>query len=323
MKVDIPNRLQYLEAVRQFSENCSTLKIVVKTKDEVEFTRAWIEHHRKIVGLQNIIIADNGSTSAAVIEIYQSYGNALNWFTFTGHHDEIHHEPGFPELYQKIREKSRYVAFLDMDERLLELTPSSWRFGQNIARKLATSEAALVMAPWLQNTPNHADQFELYKEQLAWGIYFGKPLLSSRNKQLGSKKIHATQFDIEDIQCMGLGILHLSNLSITQRLRANRHKLLQENMISPEASYEEIASIEITSQLERSLVSKRCILETRSLLERMKTHTSIQTPHERVISLRSDGTLEFGSEDVQTLFNDYLSREHDWQSSTLRDNPLK
>ncbi len=43
----------------------ATLKICVKLVDEPLLIEDWIDHHARIVGIENLIIADNGSTDAA------------------------------------------------------------------------------------------------------------------------------------------------------------------------------------------------------------------------------------------------------------------
>src|ERR1700730_7114140 len=54
-------------------QNWSTLKLCCKTLSEPELVRAWIKHHSLIVGSENLIVADNGSSDAATLDIYESY----------------------------------------------------------------------------------------------------------------------------------------------------------------------------------------------------------------------------------------------------------
>jgi hypothetical protein len=61
------------EAVAQIKENESTLKIVLKTKNETEILDRWLEHHLKIAGDLNVIVFDNGSTNPKTFDIYKKY----------------------------------------------------------------------------------------------------------------------------------------------------------------------------------------------------------------------------------------------------------
>lgn len=312
-------------AVRQFAKHNAVLKIVVKTRDEVELTNDWIEHHAGIVGLENILIADNQSSMPEVFDIYSAYGPGLNWFSFTGHQDRIHSAAAFPEIYAALSASCRYAAFVDMDERLIGFTESSWHADESLCARLGGCKAPLVSAPWLQNTPSRDDQFDLYKEQLEWGILFGKPLISTTNPSLGNGLIHTVQYPAKEAAFLGLGVLHLSNLSVTQRLRTNKNKLTQLGVADAQASYKEIASISIDPGLPEALVSARCIEEIRRLLPEMERGSDTPSgavPDQRVVSLRADHSLGFGSSSVRELFTTFLQHEKEWSDKILPPAPL-
>jgi|GEM_PF-1639018 len=55
----------------------STLKIILKTKDEDGLLEHWILYHASIVGFENLVIFDHSSTSEKVKDIYKKYADKL------------------------------------------------------------------------------------------------------------------------------------------------------------------------------------------------------------------------------------------------------
>lgn len=316
---------QLMPALRGFTRHAAPLKIIVKTRDEVEFTRAWIEHHAGIVGLENLLIADNASTRPEVFEIYRSYGPALNWFSFSGHHNSIHDTVYFPQLYEGLRANAQFVTFIDMDERLVSFHDGGWSADQGIAQRLASTSADMVLATWLQNAPGRDDAFVLYPQQLEWGVIFGKPILSTENRCLGTPRFHAVQYPKDHATCQGLGVLHLSHLSIEQRLRANKNKLIQRGVAKESTSYDEIAAMDTAEALPVPLVTVRCIEEIRQLLLQQSSSNDTpqaNAPAEHLVELGSDHRLRYGSPDVERLMTDFLRQEHEASMSMLPVRPM-
>lgn len=312
-------------ALSKFFRYQSSLKIVVKSRNEIEFTKSWIEHHAGIVGIENLLLADNSSSDPRVIDVYQSFGPKLNWFTFGGHHDKINQMAFFPTLYEGLKDTARFVAFLDMDERLIAFDGSRWSANERIADSLSTVNASLIPATWLQNAPGRSDAFTMYREQLEWGVLFGKPLVSTRNSELGAYRIHTVQYEKNEMECAGLGVLHLSQFSIPQRLRTNKYKLMQRGIVADDTTYEEIAAINISDSLPEPLVSNRCIEEIRHLLAHQadpSTTPLAEIDAATLISLCPDGQLDFGSIETKQLFTEFLENERTESLSLLPETPL-
>lgn len=312
-------------ALKGLSSSRSLLKIVVKTRDELELTRSWIEHHAGIVGIENLLIADNASTMTEVLETYRSFGPALNWFSFVGHHNAVNMSTAFPQLYAALADSARFVAFLDMDERLLSLSENGWDAGDSLLQRLADSSADLISAPWLQNVHGRDDAFHFSEGQLEWGVRFGKPVLSTRNPFIGTRRFHTVQYPLDHAEFKGLGVLHLSHLSITQRLRTNKNKLIQRGVATPETTYQEIADISTTEDLPEPLVTRRCIEEIRQLVAQQVEDASRpggEVPGEQVVTLGTHNDLLFGSRQAGDLLQDFLRNEQERSLRLLPKSPL-
>lgn len=254
------------EALHSFALHRAPLKIVVKGRDEVELTRGWIEHHASIVGLENLLVIDNNSSLPEVFDIYESFGPTLNWFSFLGNHNSVHYASYLPELHRALAESCRFAAFIDMDERLIGFSNDEWIADDKLVNRLLNTNAPLVSAPLLQNTPGQDNQFQINSGLLMGMVYWGKPIVSTSNPYLGTGRIHTVQYPVAEADFLGLGVLHLSLLSIKQRLRTNKNKLLQRGVANKESTYEEIALIPIDNRLPEPNVTARCIKEIRQLL---------------------------------------------------------
>lgn len=315
---------RYADALSGFSRFNTPLKIVTKARNELELTKDWIEHHAGIVGLENLLIADNASTLSEVHDIYHSYGPKLNWFSFAGYHDTIHMRSSFPALYQILAKYSRYVAFLDMDERLFAFTGTGWDAGPEVVKRVESSDSELISAPWLQNTSGKSDRFQFNKGQMEWGVLFGKPLVSTQHAFLGQDRIHTVQYPRYNTGYMSLGVLHLSQFSKEQRLRTNKNKLMARGIVGPDTSYEDIAAMSTDEDLPFPYIRSRCIEEIRQLLKEQDdakvSKASISSTNDTILMER-DRTLTFGSGDIQILFNDFLHREREISESLLPDTP--
>lgn len=325
MKLIIQPDERMTPVLENFSKHKSLLKIVVKARDELELTREWIEHHAGIVGLENLLIADNASSLPEVLEIYRSFGPALNWFSFSGHHNLIACASHFPQLYAALAQSCKYVAFLDMDERLVCFSESSWYSNSEVLQRLKGISANLVSAPWLQNIHERKNAFVFNEGRLEWGLLFGKPLLSSQSPHIGTNLFHTVQYPLDSTGFCGLGVLHLSNLSVTQRLRANKNKLIQRGLATPTTSYLEIAAMRTDGDLPQPLVSRRCIEEIRDLIGKSHRNNSA-TPGsalcKEAITLKPDQGLEFGSPHARKLFVDFLQNERARSLALMPATPM-
>jgi hypothetical protein len=95
----------------------SLLKIILKTKDEEFLLETWIEYYSKIVGVENIIIFDDNSTSEKAINIYKKYN--LQIFKrpdYFNSFEEFHHKSKNLDVFKQIEDSCEFFAIFDSDE---------------------------------------------------------------------------------------------------------------------------------------------------------------------------------------------------------------
>lgn len=129
----------------------TTLKIILKTKDEPELLEKWITHHATIVGFDNIIIMDCGSSNPIHLEILERYKTEILIFDYRKYYDHLHTTWSNKSLFKCLSLNCKYVTILDTDEFLFtkdgdEFTTSS------IGEKLRQSEVGIFAATWIENT---------------------------------------------------------------------------------------------------------------------------------------------------------------------------
>jgi hypothetical protein len=94
----------------------TTLKIILKTKDESFLIERWLQYHIALVGKHNILVIDNGSTRPEVLEVYKKYD--ILFYVHKGLHEEFHNSRKFLNFYEGIQKSSLFHTFLDTDEYL-------------------------------------------------------------------------------------------------------------------------------------------------------------------------------------------------------------
>ena len=238
----------------------ATLKLCIKLLDEPLLIEGWIQHHAKIVGFENLIIADNGSTDALTLDVYDRYSDLATVFRFDGPHNEIHWHPRFSELFDIVKETCRYFAFLDADERLVFLEENTWISDNSLERKIADSTAeGIIPTTWLINTLNCWDTFDLLdtesRPRLRNNLRWGKPILPA-NLVGTHYGIHNTQFN-QSVFSAEFGVnfflLHYTQFP-ERRIAANRNKLISRGIVGKDVTSENIALMSFESQTDRSFM---------------------------------------------------------------------
>ncbi len=207
------------------------MKIVLKTKNEKFLLERWISHHSEIVGSQNIIIMDNASTSPAVLNVYDNLSPEALVVSYPGHHNLLHEIEVFPELYEALRQSSRFYIFLDTDEFLYWFRSGCYLSPLGIETFLQESDPE-TSSPgiWLSNYPHRADTLFVNdnRERIVEGLKWGKPLISSRLALSGR-----INHNVELKQCIpsarvqfGLFVAHLNRFSAEQRIAQNIQKII-------------------------------------------------------------------------------------------------
>ena len=140
----------------------ATLKIGVKLLEQPSLIEGWIEHHAKIVGMENLIIADNGSRDRLSLDIYEKFSDTATIFRFAGPHNEIHWHSRFDDLFKIIRETCQSFAFFDADERLVFIDGATWTANSSIISKILRNKPGrIIPATWLINILNEFHRFSL------------------------------------------------------------------------------------------------------------------------------------------------------------------
>lgn len=92
------------------------LKIALKAKDEPYLIDLWIEHHAEIVGYENIVILDCGSTNEEYIEKLERYASKILILPYRQHYNYLHSTRTNRDLYDMLSANCKYLTVLDADE---------------------------------------------------------------------------------------------------------------------------------------------------------------------------------------------------------------
>lgn len=303
----LPNWTQKSSQIIQRLRQSSVLKICVKTKNEAEFLRQWIEHHAKIVGYENLIVADNGSDDEATLELYSEYQDKVTIFRFDGSHNEIHWSPRFSDLFAIIQRTSKFFAFIDVDERLVSIDSERWDASRSLIEVLST-ENLIYATTWLINAPASYSIFTLLdterrpilKNNLAWG----KPILPSHlvGVQSGIHNVQFKNYGFAFGTKPRLFLLHLTQFP-KQRIAANRNKLLSRRLIDGSESNEEIAKFDFSSQPDPSAL--RFQAEIKHMISLSVKDEDIWSANHNLLELCTSGAIRFSCEQARAVFQQY------------------
>ncbi|MDR0486518.1 MAG: glycosyltransferase family 92 protein, partial [Elusimicrobiota bacterium] len=107
--------IKYIKAKRaEANSNFENfLSICAIAKDEGCYFKEWIEYHR-LVGVEKFYIYDNNSTdnTREVLEPYVKEGIA-DYISFPGEKMQL---PAYRDAICKFKDKTKYMAFIDLDE---------------------------------------------------------------------------------------------------------------------------------------------------------------------------------------------------------------
>lgn len=203
------------------------LKLVLKVKDEPHLLPQWIDYHRGIVGLHNLVILDCGSTDPDHLAILDAYRDRILILDYPHYYDTIHDTELNAAFYGFLARNCRYVCVLDADEFLFG--HAEGRIGREPLLDLLRRGAEGVYAgTWFPNltVPEERDgrldwsrplRFDISPESLVAGTVAGKAVvrsdLSTRIRHVGHN-LHVP----EVVAAMRLGsfgrigILHVSRL---------------------------------------------------------------------------------------------------------------
>jgi hypothetical protein len=225
------------DIVAQIKAKESTLKIVLKTKNETEILDQWLEHHLNIAGDFNVLVFDNGSTNPKTFDIYGKYRDRINLFGFYENHNLIHNTDYFSKFYQALRESCKFYTFIDTDEFLYftdgNVLLSDSDFMDVLNR---TSDNHIFLGLWSFNVPGNRDLFYIsdISNRYSSGLKGGKPLISSTYDLKGfinhNIQLYQNNSQIEPVG--GLLVCHLNMLDRERRIMINREKILAHKFLN-------------------------------------------------------------------------------------------
>lgn len=236
----------------------SRLKIILKTKDDPYLLKAWIEHHRKIVGYENLIVFDNMSTNDAALSVYEEYRSKVFVVQFSGFHNFLHQRDAYPDLFRALKESCDYFSILDTDERLIIIKDQRWFADAGTVNRFIESNSNVPVFPgtWLANRPGSEELFEcgLDQENLGAGIIWGKPIFSSKQMVSGSAlhNMELREYYRVDTPA-NFFVLHLHRLNSQQRINSNINKLIARGFATKEDSIADILKRDVTAVIDSAI----------------------------------------------------------------------
>jgi hypothetical protein len=282
----------------------SPMKILLKTRDDPWFIREWYAHHAAIVGPENIIIFDNGSSDPEVlafyIEVEKTTQIVINSFAM----NHIHNVHKNAALYGHLKKSCDYFSVLDTDERLLMLSsPEKVAHPSEIVDALPEyfARGADFVAPlWLGNAHRSSRNFRLSDEtELLNSLRWGKPIVGSTNVPTGfiNHNCQIGQLTTKVASESRFLVLHLKNLSPEQRISANMRKLENYGFIEPGTSPEQAILCD-TNKIKKG-DAVYWVNELRSLLQ------SKDMPEQRGSMTIEDGRVTFRTEESRALLTEF------------------
>lgn len=306
-KVSICNRIR---------QRKSPLKITLKTKDDPFFIERWIQHHKNIVGLENLIIFDNYSSDEKLEDVYSRFLPAGTLARFAGFHNNIHRVHEFPELYDALRNSCKHYIFLDTDEYLIRLGADGTFVQDGRIIDCLEQEKDISVFPgiWLENVSGYDNRFWMNPKMnhLLVGLRGGKPIISSstnvrgliaHNRQLPrecySDRIQTNYF-----------VLHLKRLSPQQRISANLAKLRSYGAAAQSGIYKNISLEEALAIRTEDLAlgNRRTWIREIQTLSTRSGEAGVLPGKRMALGMveLSDGTTQFTSEQQRLEFEKFV-----------------
>ncbi|MGN7161574.1 glycosyltransferase family 2 protein [Sphingomonas sp. SAFR-052] len=126
----------------------TTLKIILKVKDEPELIDKWVNHHAAIVGYENIVILDCGSQDPEYLAKIARHARKMIVLSYPNHYNTIHNPHANIDLYNLICANARYVTILDADE-FLFAADDGVLSADAVVPLLQCSDEAVFAGTWL------------------------------------------------------------------------------------------------------------------------------------------------------------------------------
>jgi capsular polysaccharide biosynthesis protein len=302
------------EAILDRIAGPATLKLFVRVLEEPDMLRGWIEHHARIVGFENLIVADDGSRSPESAALYAEYADRINIFRFHDENRGMHANPVADRLYARLRATCAFFAFIDCDERLVMLSPDRWSADGEILGLLRhTAPHKIVPTTWLRHHVDSKDMFEISAGEtyggLEDGLKWGKPILPSAfiGLENGIHNLQHQGFPFAPREGHLLFLLHFCQFP-AQRIEANRKKMLRYcSDFDPAWSVEEILKRGFADGADPTRHFARFIKEIAEMRDYLAgTRVPDRATH---LLIAEDGTVRFSGPEAKAPVGAYF---RDW-----------
>jgi hypothetical protein len=286
----------------------SKLKICCKTLSEPEFVKEWVDHHSSIVGLDNLIIADNGSTDDATLDVYASLGPEITIFQFSGSHNDIHWHPRFLPLFDRLRQTVDFFTFIDVDERLVWIDHDKWSADRQIVDFLQDPKV-IYPTTWIINAIGRTNRFTLldterrriFLNNLKWG----KPIFP--HELIGTQPgIHNVQYNgsrFAEERSNHLFLLHLTQFP-DQRIAANVRKLANRKLIDHSIDPILIPKMDFSKHPDPTVL--RFQREIEEMLAYLNGDQAIPNKEFEFIELSESGAVTYSNAEARQILTKFI-----------------
>lgn len=229
-------------ACGQIRSSRAFFKVLLKTRNEYLLIDRWLRHYLDILGPQGqIIILDNMSTDERVFAAYQRHADNIVLIQYDGKVDSAHSPTRFGELYAAVRESADFYSLLDTDEFLCLYDGKSLGHSSILSFLRERREACVFPSLYLHNLYGRDDAFFFEPEGLRSYHLQGKSVLSSSAMSAFPTAPVGHNMDVPlplfTRNATGLVLLHMTNLSREQRIKANMQKLVNFGILGHERDF--------------------------------------------------------------------------------------
>lgn len=300
---------QKAEIAARLRRDPKDFRIILKTKDETDFLKDWVTHHRRIVGDDGLVIFDNGSSAPEVLDYYASIDDRVLVVSFSGYVNSLHRPSLMPELYSALRDSTRYFTFIDTDEFLYWFTGTGQCLsGKGFLSNLLARDESVIPGLWLDNVDGYRTRLWLNEQRrpLLAAVRSGKPVLSASFQWEGmsNHNFHLPEEVWSGCRTANVVVAHMSRLIPRQRIRANMAKLQADRFMSGNFTLEDLMACE-PSQLTGS--ARQYVREIQSLVRAPIGEADPTAPLKPGSVELRDGNVVFPNTQEENLFRAFLS----------------
>jgi hypothetical protein len=272
-------------------------KVLLKTRNEYLLIDRWLRHYLDILGPQGqIIVLDNMSTDKRVFDAYQRHADNIVLIQYDGKVDSAHSPARFGDLYEAVRESAAFYSLLDTDEFLCLYEGGTLEHANVLPFLQERQDGNIFPSLYLHNLYGRDDAFFFEPKNLRSYHLQGKPVLSSAAMRAfpGTPVGHNMDVPLRlfEKHATGLVLLHMTNLSREQRIKANMQKLVNFGLLKSEQDFATV--LHADEKAIRPAYLRRYVHELRWLLPLEDEEALAQSQQSREhVETGPDGSLRF------------------------------